>query len=169
MNILKKILTLILIAALVFFGFVGYKVFFTQKVDFRPIDQIITNFEKISTTSLVQTQVKVFEIEEENCNLTATLEGIEFVEKFKIRAFYKASLLQNAETKQDSKYRIKCVEFAIKNFLFIFESKKTKQEFLKLSKELFTEFKVKTSVQKQFLNKTIKMQNEKGDLVISIN
>jgi hypothetical protein len=154
-------LFLMILIGIVFFS---YKKFFSTKIDFKPVDKITESLLLLSQNSTLEKQIKVFEIVEDRCQIIATLEGKELLEKFKVAVSFKINLIgQNSK-----KEKVVCVEKTMKVLISIFESKKTKQEFIKFTKDAFADFRGK-EINRDFFDKNVKITNEKGELIILIN
>jgi hypothetical protein len=166
----KAILSLVILTSLFVMGILGYNKLFGYKVDFKLPDKITENLQIISKSSNIEGYVKVFDLGVEKCSIIATLTGKTSLESFKVKVFFKSSPMPTSEIhKKEEGQRLECLEKTLKVVLNIFESKKTKQEFIKFSKILFKDFKGQEQIQKNFFNKTVKLQNEKGELIILIN
>lgn len=165
-----KIFFIIPLSILLIFGFLGFRVFTKQKIDFKNPNQLDEEFQNLSSNYSVDKETTKFEMAKDNCKIIAKIKGNKSINEFEIRVSFITIPITSPENEiREKRKKIECIQFSVKTFTNIFESKKTKQNFIKLAKELFDEFRTKNSSQKQFLDKTVKIRNEKGDLIISIS
>lgn len=159
----KIILGILLIKILLGVGIFVYFKFYKQKIDFRKESTIIQDLNSLSISS----KDNKFSLEEGKCTVKAILEaGNDTVKSFEVKIYFKSSPML---FKEEVKEKADCLKFGVKTFITIFESKKTKQEFIKLSKALFIEFSGKKEVKKRFFNKHVDLKVEGSYLMISIN
>ena len=163
LEVWRIILGLLLIKILLGIGVFIYFKFYKHKVDFREKSEIVQDLKSLSASS----KGNEFTLEEGKCIVKAMLEaGDDTIKSFEVKIYFKSNPML---FKEEVKEKADCLKFGVKTFITIFESKKTKQEFIKLSKALFIEFSGKQEVKKRFFNKHVDLKVEGSYLMISIN
>jgi hypothetical protein len=164
----KKILSLVIFITIGTLGFVVYSKFFGYKVDFRSPNKIAESLQIMSNTSKLEGYSKVFDLSNEKCSIIATISGKQVLESFKIRLFFKSSPINSLPSKKEDEQKTECIEKTLRALINIFESKKTKQEFIKFSKKIFIDFKGQNHLERRFFNSKVLVENDKGELLISL-
>ena len=165
----KKILSLIIFIILGVLGFYIYLKFFGYKVDFRSPDKIAENLQIMSKSSNLEGNTTVFDLSNEKCSILAIINGKQTLESFKIKVFFKSSPVQFSSSKKEEGQKAECIEKTLRALINIFESTKTKQEFIKFSKKIFVDFKGQNQLERKFFNTKVRLENNNGELVIFIS
>jgi hypothetical protein len=166
----KKVL--ILSFCIIFFViFLSLKsnIFSSEKLDIKLYDSLFSEYSSKATFKLKEDGVSLFIFQKEACTVKALLYGVNILEKLEYKISYNTNPIQAKSQQSPRADEIACIQFGVKIISDAFETRKTKQEFIKFTKTLFTEFQKSGKVNKKFLDKNFILKSEDGALIILIN
>ena len=171
-KLIKNIAISIILLFLLFLGFLFIKnnILSNRKVDLKPHDALILEYIKTSKNISDEEGIETFHFESGACKVSALIYGIDIIEKLEYHITFNSSIIKNkSEEARERKEEIACLQFGVKTIASAFQSKKTKQEFVKLTKTLFKELKNSPEANHGFFNKNVAMKIENGILIIISN
>lgn len=172
LKIFKSKTSIVISFCIIFFViFLSLKsnIFSSKKLDTKPHNSLFAEYSAKATFRLKEEELSLFIFQKDTCTVKALLYGVNILEKLEYKISYNTNPIQVKSQQSPRADEIACIQFGVKIISDAFEMKKTKQEFIKFTKNLFTEFQKSGKVNKKFLDKNFILQSEDGALIILIN
>jgi hypothetical protein len=144
-------------------------IFSSKKLDIKIYKSLSSEYSGKASFNFQEEELSLFIFQKEGCMVKALLYGVNILEKLEYKISYNSITMQKKEQNNPRPNEIACIQFGVKIISDVFETTKTKQEFINFTKNLFIEFQKSGKASKKFLDKNFILQSEEGALIISIN
>ena len=168
---MKKWMLIILPILVVLCAIIIYFYLHSKKIKFKDFNTLNTELEtKAESFESLEDGTKKFNFSKGSCNIFISIAGSPDLRKADLLIFFKSIPFRSEdEIKKEIKEQEVCLNFGMQTFTVLFEDKKTKQEFFKLSKKLLSEFKSGQTLKSKFHQEELTIKTENGELKISLN
>lgn len=154
---------------LAIFLFVKSNNFSSKTLDVKNYKSLFAEYSGKATFNFQEEELSLFIFQKEGCTVKALLHGVNILEKLEYKISYNSIPLQGKSQNNPRANEITCIQFGVKIISDVFQTTKTKKEFINFTKNLFIEFQKSGKVNKKFLDKNFTLQPEDGALIILIN
>lgn len=170
LRFLKNIILISSIFLLILIGFlvIKHSILSTRKLDLKTYEKLFAEYSVNSNRVFEEEGLVIFEFKKGACTVKSLIYGVDVIEKLEYQITFNASPVKN-KRERDRKEEIACLTSGFQKITEAFQTKNTKKEFIKFSKNSLKELRKSDEVTHKFHGKKITVKNENNVLIISIN